>query len=62
MCLANKPLCFYLALIEYCKDNSDVVLNQNKYVPDELIELAQVFYRLIELGHTIRKRPNFNSS
>lgn len=63
VCLANKPLCFYLALIEYCKDNSDVVLNQNKYVPDELIELAnKYFYRLIELGHTIRKRPNFNSS
>lgn len=63
VCLANKPLCFYLALIEFCRDNRDVVLNQNKYVPDELIELAnKYFYRLIELGHTIRKRPNFNSS
>ena len=63
VCLANKPLCFYLALIEFCRDNKDVVLNQNKYVPDELIELAnKYFYRLIELGHTIRKRPNFNSS
>ncbi|BED91085.1 MULTISPECIES: hypothetical protein [unclassified Pseudoalteromonas] len=63
VCLANKPLCFYLALIEFCRDNNDVVLNQNKYVPDELIDLAnKYFYRLIELGHTIRKRPNFNSS
>jgi hypothetical protein len=61
--LANKPLCFYLALVEYCLENNDVVLNQNKYVPEELITLAnKYFYRLIELGHTIRKRPNFNNS
>lgn len=61
--LANKPLCFYLALIEFCKINSDVNLNQNKDVPDELVELAnKYFQRLIALGHTIRKQPNFNSS
>ena len=61
--LANKPLCFYLALVEYCSANSDVILNHNKNVPDELIELAnKYFYRLTELGHTIRKRPNFNNS
>ncbi|KPH58024.1 hypothetical protein AMS58_15545 [Pseudoalteromonas porphyrae] len=61
--LANKPLCFYLALIEFCIDNPDVTLNQNKDVPVELLELAnKYFYRLIELGHTIRKRPNFTNS
>ena len=61
--LANKPLCFYLALVEYCSANSEVTLNHNKNVPDELIELAnKYFYRLTELGHTIRKRPNFNNS
>ena len=53
VCLANKPLSFYLALIEFCNSNSDVVLSHNKDVPDELIELAnKYFYRLVELGHT----------
>ncbi len=61
--LANKPLCFYLALIEFCVENPDVTLNQNKDVPGELIELAnKYFYRLTQLGHTIRKRPNFTNS
>lgn len=61
--LANKPLCFYLALIEFCVEHPDVTLNQNKEVPDELIELAnKYFYRLTQLGHTIRKRPNFTNS
>lgn len=61
--LANKPLCFYVALLEYCALNPSVMLNQNKDVPDELLKLAdKYFYRLIELGHTIRKRPNFSSS
>ncbi|MEL0641800.1 hypothetical protein V6260_14405 [Pseudoalteromonas aliena] len=62
-CLANKPLCFYLALVEYCTNNDDVALRHNKDVPEELLELAnKYFYRLIELGHTVRKRPNFNNS
>lgn len=61
--LANKPLCFYLALVEYCTNNSDIKLNHNKDVPQELIELAnKYFQRLVELGHTVRKRPNFNNS
>lgn len=61
--LANKPLCFYLALVEYCTNNDDVALSHNKDVPEELLELAnKYFYRLVELGHTVRKRPNFNNS
>ncbi|MFH6951971.1 hypothetical protein ACHSBP_02495 [Pseudoalteromonas sp. XMcav1-K] len=61
--LANKPLCFYTALIEYCMAEPDVLLNQNKELPDELVSLAnKYFYRLTELGHTIRKRPNFSNS
>lgn len=61
--LANKPLCFYLALVEYCTNNPEIKLNHNKNVPEELIELAnKYFYRLVELGHTVRKRPNFNNS
>ncbi|KZN38626.1 hypothetical protein N480_13305 [Pseudoalteromonas luteoviolacea S2607] len=61
--LANKPMCFYLALIEYCEANPDASLNQNKELPDELLALAdKYFHRLISLGHTIRKRPNFSNS
>ncbi|MBQ4860186.1 hypothetical protein J8L98_00595 [Pseudoalteromonas sp. MMG013] len=61
--LANKPLCFYLALVEFCEAQPDVILNQNKDVPDELMVIADKYFdRLITLGHTIRKRPNFSSS
>ncbi|PAX99534.1 hypothetical protein CKO50_20185 [Pseudoalteromonas sp. HM-SA03] len=61
--LANKPLCFYLALVEFCEVNPDTILNQNKEMPKELLDLAdKYFYRLVELGHTIRKRPNFTNS
>lgn len=61
--LANKPLCFYVALTEFCTLNKDVVLNQNKDLPVELTELAnKYFLRLVELGHTVRKRPNFSNS
>ncbi|MEI5637505.1 MULTISPECIES: hypothetical protein [unclassified Pseudoalteromonas] len=61
--LANKPLCFYLAIVEFCEHHPEVVLNQNKDMPEELIEIAnKYFYRLIELGHTIRKRPDFTNS
>ncbi|MBQ4810720.1 hypothetical protein J8M20_05205 [Pseudoalteromonas luteoviolacea] len=61
--LANKPMCFYLALIEYCEANPEASLNQNKELPEELLELAdKYFHRLISLGHTIRKRPNFSNS
>jgi hypothetical protein len=61
--LANKPLSFYLALIEFCSNNEDIVLSHNKDVPDELLTLANKYFdRLVELGHIIRKRPNFNNS
>lgn len=61
--LANKPLCFYTALVEFCIEDKETVLNQNKDLPDDLLQLAdKYFYRLVELGHTIRKRPNFSNS
>lgn len=61
--LANKPLCFYLALIEYSVEFPDNTLNQNKEMPAELVELSHKYFaRLVALGHTIRKRPNFNNS
>lgn len=61
--LANKPLCFYIALMEFCQNNKEITLNQNKDVPEELVEIAnKYFYRLIDLGHIVRKRPNFTNS
>ena len=61
--MQNKPFCFYAALVRYSIDNPDATLPQNKDVPLELINLAnRVFVRLIELGHTKRKRPDFNAN
>ena len=61
--LANKPLCFYTGLIDYCIKHPGASLNPNKELPDELEQLAKKYFkRLIDLGHTIRKRPNFGSN
>lgn len=61
--LANKPLCFYAALLEYCRDHPDAKLCQHQPLPTDLIERADRYYlRLVALGHTIRKRPDFNAS
>ncbi|MEW9799358.1 hypothetical protein [Alteromonas sp. CYL-A6] len=61
--LQNKPLCFYTALIRYCIENPGMPLQHHKDVPEPLITLAnRVFARLIELGHTKRKRPDFNAN
>lgn len=61
--LQNKPLCFYTALVKYCIDNPGAPLQHHKQVPEELLTLAnRVFTRLIELGHTKRKRPDFNAN
>lgn len=61
--LANKPLCFYAALLDYCQDHPQVRLCQHQLLPAELVELAnKYFLRLVALGHTIRKRPDFNNN
>lgn len=61
--LQNKPLCFYTALIKYCAMNPDQALPPHKDVPGDLVILAnKTFGRLIELGHTKRKRPDFNAN
>ena len=61
--LQNKPLCFYTALVRYCMENPSEPLQHHKDVPVELLNLAnKVFGRLIELGHTKRKRPDFNAN
>ncbi len=61
--VANKPLCFFSALIDYCQHNPEQHINPNKELPEELISLSnKYFFRLIDLGHTIRKRPNFTNN
>ena len=61
--LQNQPLCFYTALVRYCIDFPDNPLPPHKDVPSELLILAnKSFGRLIELGHTKRKRPDFNAN
>ena len=61
--LQNKPLCFYTALVKYCIEFPDSPLPPHKDVPTELLVLAnKSFGRLIELGHTKRKRPDFNAN
>lgn len=59
--LANKPLCFYAALLTYCQRYPGARLCQHAPLPEELLALAnQYFLRLVALGHTIRKRPDFD--
>ncbi|WP_420933945.1 hypothetical protein ACOJR9_16195 [Alteromonas sp. A081] len=61
--LQNKPLCFYTALVKFCIENPEEPLHPHKDVPNELVALAnKSFGRLIELGHTKRKRPDFNAN
>jgi hypothetical protein len=61
--LANKPLCFYAALLNYCQQHPQVRLCQHTILPDELLTMAnQYFMRLVALGHVIRKRPDFDAN
>lgn len=61
--LANKPFCFYAAIVDYCLKEETPYLNPSKEVPLEIVNLAnKYFYRLIGLGHTKRKRPDFSTN
>jgi hypothetical protein len=61
--LPNKPFCFYAALVDYCSQTDLPNLKHNNEVPNELLLIAnKYFYRLIELGHTKRKRPDFSAN
>lgn len=61
--LQNKPLCFYAALLRYCIANPSSQLYHHNDIPNELTNYAnKVFIRLMELGHTKRKRPDFNAN
>lgn len=61
--LSNKPFCFYAALVEHCLQQSTPYVNHSNPVPNDLIVLAnRYFYRLIDLGHTKRKKPDFSAN
>ena len=61
--MQNKPLCFFTALVEFCIQHPNQELLHHKDVPLELVSRAnKAFGRLIELGHTKRKRPDFNAN
>ncbi len=61
--MQNKPLCFFAALVDYCVEHPEHELLHHKDAPQELVSRAnRVFARLIELGHTKRKRPDFNAN
>ena len=61
--IQNKPLCFFTALVDFCIHHPDEDLLHHKDVPNELLNRAnKVFARLIELGHSKRKRPDFNAN
>ena len=61
--LANKPLCFYTALIEYCAKYPTARLCQHLPFPEELLAMADQYYlRLVALGHPIRRRPDFEAN
>ena len=61
--MQNKPFCFYVALVKYCIEHPDTKLLHHSDIPQELTTMANgVFSRLIELGHTKRKRPDFNAN
>lgn len=61
--LANKPFCFYIAMLDFCADEKDAALYHNKSLPEDFLELtSKYFTRLMDLGHTKRKRPDFNAN
>ena len=61
--MANKPFCFYLAMLEYCASDKNAALYHHKSLPEEFLQLAnKYFMRLMDLGHTKRKRPDFSAN
>jgi len=61
--LSNKPLCFYLAMLKYSCSTDDPKLFQNKQLPESFVEMANsYFFRLMELGHSRRKKPDFENN
>lgn len=61
--LANKPFCFYVAMLDYCASDSNASLYHNKSLPDDFLELSNKYFtRLMDLGHIKRKHPDFTAN
>ena len=61
--MANKPFCFYLAMLEYCATDNSAALYHHKSLPEEFLRLTEKYFtRLMDLGHTKRKRPDFSAN
>lgn len=61
--MANKPFCFYLAMLEYCATDNSAALYHHKSLPEEFLCLTEKYFtRLMDLGHTKRKRPDFSAN
>lgn len=61
--LSNKPFCFYVALLRYCQTEATDELVHHQAIPEKLLGYAnETFLRLIELGHTKRRQPDFSSN
>lgn len=61
--LANKPFCFYLALLKYSLDFDEPLLTTNSALPPQfLLDCERYFNTLMRAGHTLRRSPNFESA
>lgn len=61
--LANKPFCFYLAMLDFCANDKNASLFHNKTLPEDFLNLTNKYFtRLMDLGHTKRKRPDFTAN
>ena len=59
--LANKPFCFYLALLKYSLDFDEPLLTTNSALPPQfLLDCERYFNTLMRAGHTLRRSPILN--
>ena len=61
--LSNKPFCFYVALLRFCQSEDTAELIHHKEIPKTLLIFAnETFSRLMKLGHTKRRQPDFSTN
>lgn len=61
--LSNKPFCFYIALIKVCTSDNHEPLVHHEPIPPLLLEYADAtFKKLMNLGHTKRRQPDFSNN
>lgn len=61
--LSNKPFCFYVALIKVCTSDNHEPLVHHEPIPPSLLDYADAtFKKLMSLGHTKRRQPDFSNN